>query len=402
MGKRTYSWQGIDQKGQPRSGLMQAENATQVREALRQQRIRTTRTRRHFNSPAWLNFKHAPQPQDVTRLTRQLATLLHAGIPLLQAFDALDRGEKTSPLKTIIRDVHTQLEQGQPLHLALNRHQTFSALYCNLVLVGEMAGALDLMLERIANHLEKSENLRASLRSALIYPCTVMVVAVVVLVLILVFVVPAFQSIFTSFGADLPWLTRVVVKLSTGLQHHGWTVLGLCSVLVWGGNRLLQQRLNWQHRLHTLLLLTPIAGPLARNACTARWSRTLATMFAAGIPLTEALDAVAGVTGNSCFESATRTIQRQLIQGQSLSNALMSAQDLFPSMLIQMCAIGEESGALDKMLEKTAVHYEQDVAHTVSRLTTLLEPLMMVVLGLLIGCLVLALYLPIFQMGQVV
>jgi len=402
MTKRTYNWRGVDQLGQQQAGRIQAKDARQVREVLGQQRIRATSIRWNLTPPLWLTFEQTPHPLDMARLTRQLATLLHAGIPLLQAFDALDRGEKASPLKTIIRDVYAQLEQGQPLHSALSRHSVFGTLYCNLVLVGEMAGVLDLMLERIADHLDKSENLRARLRSALIYPCVVVLVAVVVLVLILVFVVPAFQSIFSSFGADLPWLTRWVVNLSEGLQHHGWTVLGLCCVMVWGVKRLLKQQISWQHRLHTWILLTPIAGSLARNACTARWSRTLATMFGAGIPLTEALDAVAGVTGNSCFESATRTIQLQLIQGQSLSRALTSAQDLFPAMLIQMCAIGEESGALDTMLEKTAAHYEQDVAHTVSRLTTLLEPLMMVVLGLLIGCLVLALYLPIFQMGQVV
>ena len=402
MDKRQYQWVGHDRTGQAVSGLLLADSPGQVRDLLRNQRIRATRIRRRWAMPARFSFKPPIKPRDIARFTRQLATLLHAGIPLLQAFDALDRGEPSSTLKDMLQDVRAQLEQGSTLHQALQRHAGFDMLYCNLVMAGELSGTLDSLLERIAYHLEKTETLRANLRSALIYPCAILAIAALVLILILVYVVPAFENIFTSFGADLPWLTRVVIALSEGVQEHGVLALGACPALGWGLKVLIHKNTQWQHHLHGLLLRLPIAGSLTRHACTARWSRTLATLFTAGIPLTEALAAVTGVTGNFRFQTATQSMQRQLIRGQSLSQALSSTQGLFPAMVVQMCAIGEESGALDTMLDKTAAHYEHDVENTVSRLTTLLEPIIMVVLGLLIGGLVLALYLPIFQMGQVI
>jgi type IV pilus assembly protein PilC len=261
---------------------------------------------------------------------------------------------------------------------------------------------LDNMLERLAHHLEKSEALRTTIRSALIYPSAVLAIAGLVLMLILVFVVPAFQNIFASFGAELPWLTQVVISLSEAIQRYGLWLLALTGLAVWWLKRQVQQRILWRRHVHRMLLRLPIAGPLTRHACTARWTRTLATLFSAGVPLTEALDAVQGVTGHVLFQEATQTIQAQLIQGQALSLALEGSEGLFPPMVVQMCAIGEESGALDHMLEKTAEHYEREVDSTVARLSTLLEPFIMVVLGLLIGGLVMALYLPIFQLGQVV
>ena len=402
MAKHHYHWEGHDRTGKRVSGHLEADHPDQARELLRLKRIRATRIRRHWAMPSWMHVKPNIQSRDMARFTRQLATLLRAGIPLLQAFDALDRGEQASAMKVMLQDVRTKLEQGVPLHQALRNHAAFDALYCNLVMAGELSGKLDTLLERIAFHLEKTETLRASLRSALMYPIAILTVAVVVLTLILVFVVPAFQTIFSSFGADLPWLTHVVITLSEGIKQHGAAALATGLSLGWGLKLLIQKNTNWQHHLHGLLLTIPIAGPLTRHACTARWSRTLATLFAAGIPLAEALSAIVGVTGNARFQMATQAMQHQLIRGQSLSQALASTQGLFPLMVVQMCAIGEESGALDTMLEKTAEHYERDVENTVSRLTTLLEPSIMVVLGLLIGGLVLALYLPIFQMGQVI
>jgi type IV pilus assembly protein PilC len=220
--------------------------------------------------------------------------------------------------------------------------------------------------------------------------------------LILLFVVPAFQNIFASFGAELPWLTRCVIALSEGIQNHGLWIALVFIIGLWSLKRAVAKRAHWQQFLHGLLLRMPVAGALTQQACIARWTRTLATLFAAGVPLTEALEAIQGVTGNLLFQSATQSIQAQLIQGHSLSYALEGTQGLFPSMVVQMCAIGEESGALDHMLEKTAEHYEREVDSTVARLSTLLEPFIMVVLGVLIGGLVLALYLPIFQLGQVV
>ena len=402
MAKHRYHWVGHDRTGKQISGHLEADHPDQARELLRLQRIRATRIRRYWAMPTWMNFKPNIQLRDMARFTRQLATLLRAGIPLLQAFDALDRGEQASAMKVMLQDVRLKLEQGVTLHQALRSHAAFDALYCNLVMAGELSGKLDTLLERIAYHLEKTETLRASMRSALMYPFAILSVAVVVLTIILVFVVPAFQNIFSSFGADLPWLTLVVITLSEGMKQHGVAALAAGLSLGWGLKLLIQKNTKWQHHLHGLLLTIPIAGPLTRHACTARWSRTLATLFTAGIPLAEALGAMVGVTGNARFQMATQTMQHQLIRGQSLSQALASTQGLFPLMVVQMCAIGEESGALDTMLEKTAEHYELDVENTVSRLTTLLEPSIMVVLGLLIGGLVLALYLPIFQMGQVI
>jgi type IV pilus assembly protein PilC len=402
MGKQSYRWVGHDQTGQKISGVEMAISPEFVRDALRRKRIRATHITRQRMAPAWLNFKQPIQQREIARLTRQLATLLRAGIPLLQSFDTMDRSTPPSAVKDLLRDVFTQLEQGLPLHQALRSHSAFGALYCNLVMAGEMAGMLDTLLERLAQHLEKTENLRASLRAALIYPCAILTVACLVLIMILLYVVPAFQQIFLSFGADLPWLTRFVLRLSEGVQHHGLLGVAMVFVSVWGLKKMLQVNSRWQQEWHSLLLQIPVAGPLLRHACTARWSRTLATLFSAGIPLTEALTAVAGVTGNARFETATLSMHGQLLRGQSLSQALSSSQGLFPPMVVQMCAIGEESGALDKMLDKTATHYEHEVEATVTQLTTLLEPIIMVVLGLLIGGLVLALYLPIFQMGQVI
>jgi type IV pilus assembly protein PilC len=404
MAKYRFAWRGVDRKGDIQNGLLHAYTPEEVSHELKKQRIRATRIQRQFDLPSWLQLHSQPRvsARDITQFTRQLATLLRAGVPLLQAFDILDRGEGVAALKTLIRELRSQVEGGVALNQAMRQHAVFDGLYCNLVAVGELAGMLDAMLERLANHLEKSEALRTTIRSALIYPSAVLGIAGAMLVLILVFVVPAFENIFASFGAELPWLTRCVIALSQGLQHHGLWVLVLTGLLLGWLKRQVRQRTHWRRFLHRLLLRLPIAGHLTRHACTARWTRTLATLFAAGVPLTEALEAVQGVTDHVLFQAATQRIQAQLIQGQSLSNALDSTHGLFPPMVAQMCAIGEESGALDHMLEKTAEHYEREVDSTVARLSTLLEPFIMVVLGLLIGGLVMALYLPIFQLGQVV
>ena len=404
MAKHRYAWRGIDRNGKVNKGEIHAEHKEEVTRLLREQRIRATRVQRQFEPPTWLQYqaKRRASTRDITLFTRQLATLVHAGVPLLQAFGILDRGENSGPLKSMIRELHGHIEAGMALNQALRQHAEFDALYCNLIAVGELAGMLDTILERLAQHLEKSEALRVTIRSALVYPSAVLGIAGVVLVLILVFVVPAFQNIFASFGAELPWLTRCVIGLSEGIQSHGLGFLVLLAVSTWWLMRKIKQRADWQRYLHSMLLQLAIAGPLTRYACTARWTRTLATLFAAGVPLTEALEAVQGVTGHLLFQEATQAIQSQLMQGRALSQALESTQGLFPNMVAQMCAIGEESGALDHMLEKTAAHYEREVDNMVARLSTLLEPFIMVVLGLLIGGLVMALYLPIFQLGQVV
>jgi type IV pilus assembly protein PilC len=404
MADHRFAWRGVDRDGKIVTGEMNADSPDAVRDQLKQQRIRATRVQRQYNLPVWLKLKTQPSisTRDITQLTRQLTTLLHAGVPLLQALHLLERSENKAVLKSLLRDLHGQIENGMALSHALQQHTAFDALYCNLVTVGELAGMLDTMLERLANHLEKSEALRMSIRTALVYPTAVLGIALSVTVLILLFVVPAFQNIFASFGAELPWLTRWVIALSEAVEQYGLLMLSLCIVSMWWLRRQLNKHPHWRHYVHGWLLRIPIAGPLTRHACTARWTRTLATLFSAGVPLTEALEAVQGVTGHLWFQAATQDIRQQLIQGRALSQALDSADGLFPSMVVQMCAIGEESGALDHMLEKTAEHYEREVDNTVARLSTLLEPFIMVVLGVLIGGLVMALYLPIFQLGQVV
>ena len=404
MAEPHYAWRGVDREGRVVTGTITAISSEAVRNQLKQQRIRATRIQRQYELPKWLKLqtKARISTRDITQFTRQLATLLHAGVPLLQAIHLLERGESKTTLQSILHDLHREIEGGMALSQALQQHASFDALYCNLVAVGELTGMLDTMLERLASHLEKSEALRMSIRTALIYPTAVMCIAVSVTILILLFVVPAFQNIFASFDAELPWLTRWVIALSETVEKYGLLLLSVGIVSVWGLKLQLSKRWQWRHHLHGWLLRTPVAGPLTRHACTARWARTLATLFSAGVPLTDALEAVQGVTGHLWFQVATQNIREQLIQGHALSHALESTKGLFPSMMVQMCAIGEESGALDHMLEKTAEHYEREVDSTVTRLSTLLEPFIMVVLGLLIGGLVMALYLPIFQLGQVV
>ena len=404
MAERHYAWRGVDREGKVVTGNMTAISPEAVRNQLKQQRIRATRIQRQYEFPKWLKLQTEARisTRDITQFTRQLATLLHAGVPLLQAIHLLERGESKATLQSMLHDLHRDIEAGMALSQALQQHASFDALYCNLVAVGELTGMLDTMLERLANHLEKSEALRMSIRTALVYPTAVLSIAVSVTVLILLFVVPAFQNIFASFGAELPRLTRWVIALSEAIEDYGLLLLGVGIASVWGLKWQLNKRWHWRHHVHGWLLRTPIAGPLTRHACTARWTRTLATLFSAGVPLADALEAVQGVTGHLWFQVATQNIRQQLIQGHALSHALDSTEGLFPNMVVQMCAIGEESGALDHMLEKTAEHYEREVDNTIARLSTLLEPFIMVVLGLLIGGLVMALYLPIFQLGQVV
>jgi len=402
MAEALFLWRGVDREGKQVQGEMPAPTSAAVKDALQRQRIRATRISRKFSLPFGLQGNAKVNHQDVTRLTRQLSTLLQAGVPLLQAFDIMRRGIRHTALQRMVQDIRQHIEGGQTLHQALQRHAVFDTMFCNLVAAGEMAGMLDTLLDRIAQHREKSETLRSSLRSALVYPSAVLMIALIVMALLLSFVVPAFEGIFKSFNAELPALTRFVIGLSSGWQRQGWTVLLAVVISIWALREWAQRSKTLQWRLDGWLLQLPIAGTLVQQACMARWTRTLSTLFAAGITLTDALDAVKGVTGNLHYQAATESMQTQLMRGSSLGQALEDAEHLFSPLVIQMCVIGEESGALDHMLDKTAEHYEREVAATVAKLSTLMEPFIMVVLGLLIGGLVVALYLPIFQLGQVV
>lgn len=402
MPKHTFIWQGNDRQAHVVRGAMAADSKREVVTALQQQRIRATHVRRTIERPVWLKFQPRIHRQDITLLTRQLSTLLQAGVPLLQAFDIIAKGVRQPALQHLMQDLRQRVEGGQALHHALRQHTAFDTLFCNLVAAAEMAGMLDTVLEQLAHHREKSHALHTALRSALVYPCAVLVIALVVMALLLSFVVPAFQNIFASFGAELPPLTRGVIALSQAWQTVGWWVVLVSVGLGWGLHRHSRRHAGWQQWRDAMLLRLPVAGYLIRHACIARWTRTLATLFAAGVTLTEALDAIEGVTGNLSYAKATRSVQMQLMRGLSLAQALEIESHLFPPLVIQMCGIGEESGALEHMLDRTAQHYERDVEATVARMATLLEPFIMVVLGLMISGMVMALYLPIFQLGQVI
>lgn len=402
MTEARFAWQGRDRNGRTLHGYMLAPTRAAVEQQLQQQRIRPMRVRRQWWRYRWLHRKPVVRERHITQLTRQLATLLRAGVPLLQALDIMHQSTCHSSVKALLQELRLQLENGTSLHQALRQQRAFDGLFCHLVAAGELAGMLDTVLERLALHREKTENLRHTLRSALVYPTVVVVIAFVVMALLLSFVVPAFQNIFSSFGAELPALTRAVITLSAVWQQHAAWLLLLTAVLIWRLPRVLSQHPKLLSHAHAWILRLPMLGMFTRAACQARWTRTLATLFGAGVPLAEALEAIQGVTGNLHYQAATQSVQTELMRGSSLARALAEHAALFSPMVVQMSAIGEESGTLDQMLNKTAEHYEREVDTMASQFATLLEPAIMVVLGVLIGGLVMALYLPIFQMGQVV
>lgn len=393
----SFTWRGIDKHGHKVSGQQTAASKQALLMQLTQQRIRVLSMQRHIR---W--HSHRLKPREITTFARQLATLLHAGIALLQSLEVISRGQPNSATHAVAVQIKSHIEAGHALHQALRQQHVFDALFCNLVQVGEMTGALAPLLERITTHREKSEALHRALRSAMTYPLAVMLVAGGVSGLMLAFVVPAFESVFASFGAELPRITRCLIAMSGAFQTYGWAWLLGLLVGTLACQRWLFQQARWQQGWHRVLLHLPLAGRLVRHACMARWSRTLATLLNAGIPLAEGLVAVAHVAGNLHYAVATQQVHLQLMQGQSLASALTEHSHLFQPMLIQMCDIGEASGTLDHMLDKAADHYETSVSHAVAQLSVLVEPLMMVVLGLVIGGMVLALYLPIFQMGQAI
>ncbi len=396
-----FVWQGVNPQGRVVRGVQPAPSAQVAKQQLLQQRIRVRRIHRYHAGLGLLSNAPLLTPREVTAFTRQLATLLRAGIALQQGLEVIMRGQPNTTTEALAQHLVAQIHAGQALHHALRQRIEFDALFCNLVQVGEMMGALDSLLDRIATHREKTEALQAAVRSALVYPVTVLLVACVVSGALLSFVVPAFESMFASFGAELPAITRGLLALSQHWQTHAWHALGAVVLMVLVCRGLLRQA-RWQAWAHRLCLHLPVAGALMRHACLARWTRTLATLLGAGIPITEGLTSVAGVSGNVHYARATQRIQALLLQGQSLANALQQHGDLFQPMLIQMCAIGEASGTLDAMLERCADEHDAQVNRLVSRLSVLIEPLLMLLLGMLIGGMVLALYLPLFQMGQVI
>jgi type IV pilus assembly protein PilC len=392
-----FEWEGKDRNGKAVRGEMRAGGEAMVSASLRRQGVLVTKVKKRRTSGG-----KAIKPKDIAIFTRQLATMMRAGVPLLQSFDIVSRGSTNPRLTKLLQEIRTDVETGTSLSAALRKHPMyFDALYCNLVEAGEAGGILETLLERLATYKEKTEAIKAKIKSALIYPVAVLVVAFVVVAIIMIFVIPAFKDIFTSFGADLPAPTLLVMAMSDVFVQYWYIIFG---VLI-GGTYFFFE--SWkrsekmQKTMDRLLLKIPVFGPLVYKSAVARWTRTLATMFAAGVPLVEALDSVGGASGNAVFAEATEKIQKDVSSGTSLTTSMQST-GLFPVMVLQMCAIGEESGSLDHMLNKAAEFFEDEVDEAVKGLSSLMEPVIIVVLGTLIGGIVVSMYLPIFKLGQVV
>ena len=393
----TFIWEGIDRNNRQVRGETKGASETVVTTNLRRQGIRLTKLRRQtFRGGSKVGEK------DITFFTRQFATMLKAGVPLLQAFEIVARGHSNARFSRLMMDIKTQVETGASLSQAFRQYpKHFDALYCNLVQAGETAGMLDAILDRLATYMEKILAIKGKIKSALFYPITVLVVALIVTWIIMVFVIPSFKQVFASFGANLPWLTLLVISISDFFVKWWWAIFIITAVSLVALRLAFKRSEALRYLVHKYSLKIPIIGTILEKATIARWTRTLQTMFAAGVPLVESLDAVGGASGNMVYIAATKRIQTDVSTGTSLTNA-MGAVNLFPSMVIQMTQIGEESGSLDNMLGKIADFYEREVDDAVAALSSLLEPVMIVFLGVFVGGLVVAMYLPIFKLGAVI
>lgn len=399
--KDTFKWTGTDKRGRKVSGEMGGANIALIRAQLRRQGINPDKVKKK-PKPLFGERKKAITPADVAVFTRQLATMMKAGVPLVQAFEIVADGLDNPSMKTRVMSIKVDVEGGTSFANALKRHpQQFDDLFCSLVDAGEQAGALETMLDRLATYKEKTEALKAKIKKAMTYPIAVLVVAFVVTAILLIKVVPQFESMFTSFGGELPAFTQVVVAMSEWAQEWWFIGLGVIVVAIFSIKQALRRSDKFAYLVDKYLLRAPIVGPIVTNSAIARYCRTLSTTFAAGVPLVEALGSAAGAAGNRLYYDAIKLIQDDVATGQQLQFS-MRASGLFPNMVVQMVSIGEESGALDEMLHKAANHYEEAVDNSVDNLTSLMEPMIMSFLGVVIGGLVIAMYLPIFQMGSVV
>lgn len=398
----TYIWEGKTKAGHPVSGEQVATNPAYIKTDLRRQGITPIKVRKKSTPLFTYTRKKKITSLDITTFTRQMATMLSAGIPIVQTFDLVGRGQSNPSLQALVANIKANVEAGATLAETLVKYpRYFNDLYCNLVGAGEQSGSLDIMLERLATYKEKTESLKGKIKKALFYPTAVIIVAFIVTAILLIFVVPQFESLFSGFGADLPAMTRMVIDLSRFMQSYWWVVLGIAITTVWGLVIAKRRSQAFAYLLDKLSLQLPIVGIILKKATIARFTRTLATTFAAGLPLVDALKAVAGATGNMLYSDATLKIRDDVSTGQPLQ-AAMRATNLFPTMVLQMVAIGEESGTLENMLSKSADFYEEEVDNAVDGLSSLLEPLIMAILGILVGGLVIAMYLPIFKLGTVV
>jgi len=394
----TYVWEGKDKKGKAVKGEMRANGDSFVKATLRRQGINVTKVKKQSG----FSKKGKVSDKDITLFTRQLATMMKAGVPLLQAFDIVGKGHHNPAVAKLLGDLKADVETGSSLSASFRKYPLyFDNLFCNLVGAGEQAGILDTLLDRLATYKEKILAIKSKIKSALMYPISIVVVAFIITAVIMIFVVPAFKELFTGFGADLPAPTLLVMAISDFFVSYWWAIFGAIGGGLWFFFYTWKRSEKLQAVMDRLMLKLPIFGEVIRKATLARFARTLATMFAAGVPLVEALDSVAGASGNRVYADATKRIQSEISTGTSLTVAMQNAE-VFPNMMLQMTAIGEESGALDDMLSKVADFYEGEVDDAVEGLSSLMEPIIMVVLGVLIVALVIAMYLPIFKLGEVV
>ncbi len=394
-----FSWEGMDKKGNKIKGKSLAPDELALRADLRRQGIAPSRIRKQNSA-----FKRGGKvkPEDIAVFSRQLATMLAAGIPLVQSFEIVGNGHDKPAMQKLILDIKSDVEGGTSLHEALSKHPLyFDDLFVNLVEAGEQAGALENLLDKIATYKEKTEALKKKVKKALFYPTAVLVVALIVTCILLIFVIPQFESLFKGFGADLPAFTQMVINLSRFVQAKGVYIAIVIAGAFYAFAYFHKRSRRMREMMDRLILKLPIIGPILNKAAIARYARTLSTMFAAGVPLVEALESVAGATGNIVFENAVLAMKDEVATGQRLQRAMENV-GLFPNMVIQMIAVGEESGSLDEMSGKVASFYEAEVDNAVDAMSSLLEPLIMAILGVLVGGLVIAMYLPIFKLGAVV
>ena len=396
-GKRfTFEGKNIETERLVR-GEVVAKDEEEARKKLQRRGIRPLRI-----SKVKTARKRRITQEDITVFTRQLATMMKAGLPLMQAFEIVARGHSNPSMTEMLMQVRSDVEQGSALGKSFSKYpKYFDRFYCNLVSAGESGGVLESLLDKLAVYKEKTQAIKKKVKTALTYPIAIIVVAIALIFIMMMFVLPAFKEVYANMGAELPRLTQLVMSLSDLFVDYGWIMIILLIVSAFSLYKLHEKSPTFQKRIDALILRLPIFGTIVRKATIARWARTTSTLFAAGVPLVEVLDSVAGASGNILYEEATQDIRAKVTQGLSLTSSMQST-DMFPNMVIQMAAIGEESGSLDDMLNKAAEFYEDEVDNSVSRLSALMEPIIMVVLGSLIGILLIAMYLPLFNLGNVV
>ncbi|MDZ4261321.1 MAG: type II secretion system F family protein [Pseudomonadota bacterium] len=397
----TYVWEGVNKQGARVRGELQGATLTLVKGDLRRQGINPTKVAKK-STPLFGARKKKVTAQEIAVFSRQLSVMIAAGVPIVQAFEIIGRGHENRSMQDLVLSIKSDVEGGGSLAEALSRHPLeFDDLYINLVRAGEQAGILETLMNKIATYKEKTEAIKGKIKKALFYPTAVLVVAFIITAVLLIFVIPQFESLFAGFGADLPALTKMVVKLSVIFQKWWWLIFGSIGGSIYVLVQAKQRSHKVRQTIDRLALKLPVIGDILNKGAIARFARTLSTMFAAGVPLVEAMESVAGATGNIVYSDAVLRIRDEVSTGTQLQQAMRNVQ-LFPNMVVQMVAIGEEAGSLDAMLSKVADFYEEEVDNLVDSLSSLLEPMIMAILGVLVGGLVIAMYLPIFKMGSVV